>query len=47
MRAQLTTAAELAGAALITAAAWLVALPLGLLVAGVFLVLFGWLAASE
>lgn len=47
MRAKLTTAAEILGATLITAGAWLVWLPLGLLVAGVFFMLFGWLAASE
>jgi hypothetical protein len=46
MRATLTTLAELVGAVLITAAAWLVWLPAGLLVAGVFLLLFGWLASE-
>lgn len=44
-RTQVTSAAELIGAALIVAAAWLVWLPLGLLVAGLFLLLFGWLGA--
>jgi hypothetical protein len=46
MRATLTTLAELAGAGLIIAAAWLVWLPAGLLIAGVFLLLFGWLASE-
>jgi hypothetical protein len=44
-RNQVTTAAELIGAGLVVAAAWLMFLPLGLLVAGLFLLLFGWLGA--
>ena len=46
MRATITTLAELVGAALITVAAGLVWFPAGLLAAGVFLLLFGWLASE-
>ena len=42
-----TTLAEIAGAALISAAAFLIVLPLGLAVAGGFLILFGWVAGNE
>lgn len=45
MRDILTTFLECVGAATITAAAWMVAVPLGLLVAGVFLIAAGYLAA--
>ena len=39
----LTTGMEVVGALCIVAAAWLIYLPLGLFVAGLFLLLFGWL----
>lgn len=42
-RDQVTTGMEIAGAVCVIAAAWLVWLPLGLFIAGLFLLLFGWL----
>lgn len=45
MRQTLTTAGELTGAALLTTGCALVAVPLGLIVGGLFVGLFSWLAS--
>lgn len=47
MRDKLTTAAEITGGALIATAGFLVAVPLGLTVAGVGLIALGWLLRGD
>ena len=47
MRDVLTTLLELAGFALLAVAAWLVAPPLGLAVAGVSCIAIGWLTGRR